>query len=54
MGEIAMQTIGDYIDKVNKGETTDKRIERIIGDSTILSYIKYKRQKNVQNSTREA
>lgn len=54
MGEIAMQTIGDYIDKVNKREATDKRIERIIGDSTILSYIKYKREKNVQNSTGEA
>ncbi len=50
MGEIAEQTIGKLVQQVNRGENTDKSIERIIGDSAILGYLKYRRRQNVQDS----
>lgn len=53
MGEIALETIGDFVQKVNNGQQTDNRIEKIIGDSAIMSYVKYRRSKNVQDSNSE-
>lgn len=54
MGEIAEQTIGDIVQKVNHGEATDDNVERIIGDSAIRSYLDYRRKYNVQDTEDEA